>query len=224
MERINTNRQQALLRRGLKELSRHRPDLAIETLRLAVDAIPPACGEELSSALYWLSIALLRLDRRELAIKSLSSAQKLRPRGHARSIYLRSINGYGMPKQPTPELDDFYAFTSIQMSAYLLRKPRRRFDSFQERDIVLKLILDAWKSLRSNGAFDGMGCCEKLDYYRRVRPNFPSFGFDTNQRGAKRLAFAFGQTSGDAAMQRCACGSGLPAIQCCGRVKSLREL
>ena len=129
-----------------------------------------------------------------------------------------------MPKQPTPELDDFYAFTSIQMSAYLLRKPRRRFDSFQERDIVLKLILDAWKSLRSNGAFDGMGCCEKLDYYRRVRPNFPSFGFDANQRGAKRLAFAFGQTSGDAAMQRCACGSGLPAIQCCGRVKSLREL
>ena len=224
MERINTNRQQALLRKGLKELSRHRPDLAIETLRLAVEAIPPACGEELSSALYWLSIALLRLDRRELAIKSLSSAQKLRPRGHARSIYLRSINGYGMPKQPTPELDDFYAFTSIQMSAYLLRKPRRRFDSFQERDIVLKPILDAWKSLRPNGAFDGMGCCEKRDYYRRVRPNFPSFGFDTNQRGAKRLAFAFGQTSGDAAMQRCACGSGLPAIQCCGRVKSLREL
>jgi hypothetical protein len=43
--------------------------------------------------------------------RPLSSAQKLRPRGHARSIYLRSINGYGMPKQPTPELDDFYAFT-----------------------------------------------------------------------------------------------------------------
>ncbi|MCE1195535.1 hypothetical protein LWX53_03425 [bacterium] len=224
MERTNTNRQRTLLRKGLKELSRHRPDLAIETLRLAVDAIPPACGEELSSALYWLSIALLRLDRRELAIKSLASAQKLRPRGHARSIYLRSINGYGMLRQPTPALDDFYAFTNIQMATYLLRKPRRRFDSFQERDIVLKLILDAWKTLASGGAFDGMECCEKLDYFRRVRPNFPSFGFDANQRGAKRLAFAFGQTSGDAATQRCACGSGLPAIQCCGRVKSLREL
>lgn len=224
MERTNTNREQALLRKGLKELSRHRPDLAIETLRLAVDAIPAACGEELSSALYWLSIALLRLDQRELAIKSLSSAQKLRPRSHARSIYLRSINGYGMLRQPTPELDDFYAFTNIQMAAYLLRKTSRRFDSFQERDIVLRLILEAWKSLTASGAFAGMDCCEKLDRFKRVRPNFPSFGFAVNQRGAKRLAFAFGQRVGDDATRRCGCGSGLPYIQCCGRVKSLREL
>ena len=90
-----------MLRKGLRELADHRPDKALDTLRQAVDAIPPACAEELSHALYWLSVALLRLDKRDLALKSLSSAQKLRRRSHARSMYLRSINGYGMPRQPT---------------------------------------------------------------------------------------------------------------------------
>jgi tetratricopeptide (TPR) repeat protein len=213
-----------LLRKGLRELAMHRPDRAIGTLRQAVDAIPPACSEELSHALYWLSVALLRLDKRELAIKSLASAQKLRRRGYARRVYLRSINEYGMPKQPTVELDDFYAFVNIQMASYLARKSRNRFDSFQERETIFRLILDAWKSLKNGDLLHDRDCGEKLLLFRRIRPGFPSFGMGNDQRLVIRAAFGAGQSPGMNTRQRCVCGSGLPYNQCCGRIRSLSEL
>ena len=212
-----------LLRKGLRELAMHRPDRAIGTLRLAVEAIPPSCSDDLSHALYWLSVALLRLDKRELAIKSLASAQKLRRRGHARSVYLRNVNEYGMPKQPTPELDDFYAFMNIQLAAYLAKKSRNRFDSNQERELVLKMLLDAWKSLKSGSLLDGHDCGEKLVLFRRLRPSFPNFGLGAERRVVSRASFGMGQASAGAS-SRCVCGSGLPYTQCCGRVSSIGEL
>lgn len=212
-----------LLRKGLKELAMHRPDRALGTLRLAVDAIPPACSEELSRALYWLSVALLRLDKRELAIKSLASAQKLRRRGYARRVYLRNVNDYGMPKQPTPELDDFYAFMNIQLAAYLAKKSRNRFDSQQEREVIFKTLLDAWKSLKGGSLLDDRECGEKLILFRKLRPSFPDFGIGAAQKVIIRASFGKSQTSA-ASANRCVCGSGLPYSQCCGRVNSLGEL
>ena len=212
-----------LLRKGLRELAMHRPDRAIGTLRLAVEAIPPSCSDDLSHALYWLSVALLRLDKRELAIKSLASAQKLRRRGHARSVYLMNVNEYGMPKQPTPELDDFYAFMNIQLAAYLAKKSRNRFDSNQERELVLKMLLDAWKSLKSGSLLDGHDCGEKLVLFRRLRPSFPNFGLGAERRVVIRASFGMGQASAGAS-SRCVCGSGLPYTQCCGRISSIGEL
>ena len=94
-------------RRGQSELARHRPDLAVRKLRAAVDACPAAKAGELSRDLYWLAIALLRLDRPELAMRSLASAQKLRPRGIARTVYERRVNAYGMCRRSSPTLDDF---------------------------------------------------------------------------------------------------------------------
>ena len=213
-----------LLRKGLRELAMHRPDRAIGTLRLAVDAIPPACSEDLSHALYWLSVALLRLDKRELAVKSLASAQKLRRRGYARRVYLRSINDYGMPRQPTTELDDFYAFMNIQLAAYLAKKARNRFDSFQERETIFRIILDAWKDIRKGNLLLDRECGEKLLLFRRTRPSFPSFGLGTSARVVIRAAFGTVQAAGSNAARRCGCGSGLPFSQCCGRVKGLGEL
>jgi len=212
-----------LLRRGLRELATHRPDRAIGTLRQAVDAIPPSCSDDLSHALYWLSVALLRLDKRELAIKSLASAQKLRRRGYARRVYLRNVNEYGMPKQPTAELDDFYAFMNIQLAAYLAKKSRNRFDSNQEREIIFRMLLDAWKSLKSGSLLDGHDCGEKLVLFRRLRPSFPNFGLGAERRVIIRASFGMGQASSGAS-SRCVCGSGLPYTQCCGRVSSLGEL
>ena len=49
----------------------------------------------LSRNLYWLAIALLRLDRSEIALRSLASAQKLRPRSLARLAYVNRVNDYG---------------------------------------------------------------------------------------------------------------------------------
>ncbi len=209
---------------GLKQLAGHRPDKALETLRLTVDAIPAACPEELSRALYWLSVALLRLDRRDLAVKSLASAQKLRRRGYARSTYLRRINDYGMVRQPTVELDDFYAFMNIQLAAYLSRKPRKRFDSFQEREAVFKLLLDAWKTIGEGKLLHDRESCEKLQVFRTIKPSFPRFDLRSGPgyQGSV-IASSFGKTTGFTA-SRCSCGSGLAFTQCCGRVRSLGEL
>jgi tetratricopeptide (TPR) repeat protein len=213
-----------LLRKGLRELALHRPDLAIDSLRKAVDAIPPSCSEELSHALYWLSVALLRLDKRALALKSLASAQKLRRRGHARRLYLHSVNDYGMPRQPTIELDDFYAFMNIQMASYLSGRPRRRFESFQERETIFRIILDSWKRLSRSTAFVEAECSEKLQLFKMTRPAFPSFGFDSSRTRVIHASFSARQAPDGHASRRCSCGSGLPWTKCCGRVRGLSEL
>lgn len=218
------------LRRGIRELSIHRPDKAIGSLRQAVDSIPPSCSEELSQALYWLSVALIRLDERPMAVKSLASAQKLRRRGYARRLYLRTVNEYGMPRQDSPDLDDFYAFTSIQMAYYLSKKPKGRFDSFQERDTVLRLIMDAWKQLGGTGELDERDNCEKLDAFRRTKISYPSFGLSsagpttTASRVVVQASFGNAGRTSLRASDRCSCGSGLSYGQCCGRVKHLKEL
>jgi tetratricopeptide (TPR) repeat protein len=224
------------LRRGKRELSTHRPEKAISSLRQAVDAIPPSCSDELSQALYWLSLALLRLDERPLAIKSLASAQKLRRRGYARRLYLRSVNEYGMPRQASPDLDDFYAFTNLQIAYYLVKKSTsRRFDSFQEKDTVLRLILDAWKQLSASGQLSGIDACEKLDIFRNIKIHYPSFGLSGFHRVIVKASFGASRTTGlmagsiarsmtKSSTDRCPCGSGLPYGQCCGRVKHLKEL
>lgn len=223
------------LRRGMRELSTHRPDKAISSLRQAVDIIPPSCSDDLSQALYWLSVALLRLDERPLAIKSLASAQKLRRRGYARRLYLRSVNEYGMPRQASPDLDDFYAFTNLQIAYYLAKKPTSRFESFQEKDIVLRLILDAWKKLSASGQLSDIDACEKLDIFRKIKIHYPSFGLSGSHRVIVKASFGVGasrlgttrSTAGSMtknSADRCPCGSGLPYGQCCGRVKHLKEL
>ena len=215
------------LNKGLRNLAGHRPDLALDNLRLAVDAIPPSCGDELSRALYWLSVALLRLDKKDLALKSLSSAQKLRRRGFARRFYLHNVNEYGMPRQPTPELDDFYAFMSIQLAAYLVRRPLRRFASQIERETALKIIADAWKALTSSLAFRESDCGEKLQLFKRTRPVFPLFNMDTQSINILRPSFdqrRLFTSEKEHSGSRCACGSGLSHNRCCGRVKGLGEL
>ncbi|MCE1207043.1 MAG: SEC-C domain-containing protein [Spirochaetia bacterium] len=224
MNRIGKKDTTWLLHQGLQELARHRPDKALVILREAVDSIPPACNDELSKALYWLSVALLRLDKRDLAIKSLSSAQKLRRRGFARRLYLRTINEYGMPRQPSPELDDFYAFMNIQMSAYLVKKPMKRFSSYAERETVLKILMDTWKQITAQGLLLDSECGEKLMIFQKIKPSFPEFGFSSPHRRSAVVAFTSAAANSINPSQRCPCGSGLPYSQCCGRVRSVTEL
>jgi hypothetical protein len=209
-----------LLRKGLHELAHHRPAQALTFLRTSVELTPPSCEGELSKALYWLSIALLRLDQRDLAVKSLANAQKLRRQSYARKFYVRNVNEYGMIRRPTKELDDLYAFISIQLSSYLLRRPNHRFSSEIEHSTVLKLILEAWKHLKESHTFQNLECGEKLYLFRQLKIDFPSFH-----------VYAAGHQHGESRPQStiyniksCFCGSGLPHPQCCGRVQGLSEL
>jgi SEC-C motif len=206
-------------RRGKRALANHRPDIALRSFRSAADSCPAARAGELSAYLYWLAIALLRLDRPELALKSLASAQKLRPKGYARSMYLRRSNEYGMCRRKRPELDDFYAFYSVQACAYLGRKPSGRFDSNAEKDMVTRFIGDAWKALSVSGALEGLSAARKLEAFKTRRISFPFFSPEASTRGAIiETDFRRGQRiKGD---DRCSCGSGLSYARCCGRIDS----
>jgi hypothetical protein len=209
-------------RKGKKALAGHRPDLALRSFRASVDDCPAAEPERLSRNLYWLALALLRLDRPELAIRSLASAQKLRPRGIARAAYLHRINEYGMCRRSSRELDDFYAFYSVQACAYLGRKPGGRFDSNAEKDAVTKLIGDSWKALSGSGKLAKLTAAQKLAVFKASPIAFPLFGLESEPRGSVIPAdFRRGRRlRGD---DRCSCGSGLPFMRCCGRTSSLRE-
>ncbi|MGA2545283.1 MAG: hypothetical protein ABSF43_01950 [Rectinemataceae bacterium] len=209
-------------RHGLDELTRHRPDLAVRRFRAAVSSCPAAKAGELSRDLYWLAVALLRLDRPELAIRSLVSAQKLRPRSIARSAYEMRVNAYGMCRRSNPELDDYYAFYSIKAWAYLEAKKQGRFETNVEKDIVTRLIGDAWRALIGSGTLSGLPASRKLALFKSWPIAFPLFGLERNKHG-KIVDADFrrgGKLRGD---ERCSCGSGLPFMRCCGRISSLRE-
>jgi hypothetical protein len=210
------------LRRGKRELFRHRPDLAVRSLRKAVDSCPATKPGKLSERLYWLAIALFRLDRPELALKSLVSAQKLRQRGVARSAYSRRVNEYGMLRRQSPEIDDFYAFYSIQSCAYLGRKKDGRFDSQSEKDSVVRLIGDSWRAASRSGRIKGLGTAEKLALFREWPIAFPTFGVIAERRGS-RIEADFRRGGIQGCDDRCRCGSGLPFRQCCGRTVSPSE-
>jgi hypothetical protein len=209
-------------RRGLRELLEHRPDLAVRSLRKAADACPATRPGELSKRLYWLALALFRLDRPELALKGLASAQKLRPRGIARAAYQHRINEYGMLRRQSPELDDFYAFYSIHSCAYLGRKRNSRFDSSSEKDNVVRLIGDSWRAISRSGRLAKLGPAEKLAMFREWPIAFPSFG--VLSVGAGRVVpVNFKKGARQDCDERCSCGSGLPFRQCCGRTATPSE-
>jgi hypothetical protein len=218
------NNSESLLNKGLRELIRHRPDKALEPIRSAVEAIPPSRSAELARALYWLSVALFRLDKRDLAVKSLASSQKLRGKGFARKLYLRNINQYGMPKRSTRELDDFYAFSSLQMAHYLVKRPNNRFESFMEQEIVSITILQSWETLSASLRLDDISCAEKLDLFKHTKISFPRMSLYTSNTPPRFNNNRLSTVSARQPQDRCSCGSGLPYSMCCGRTKGLGEL
>jgi hypothetical protein len=208
--------------RGRRELAGHRPDQAVRSLRAAVESCPAARAGELSRDLYWLALALLRLDRPELAIRSLASAQKLRPRGMARAAYERRVNDYGMCRRTSPELDDFYAFYSVKACDYLGSKAEGRFASNEEKDTVTRLIGDAWRAIGRAGTLSSLSASGKLALFKSWPISFPLFGLEP--RGSGRVIAAdFRRGTALRGEERCSCGSGLPFMRCCGRVSCLRE-
>jgi hypothetical protein len=228
---------QLAYRKGRRELARHRPDRALALLRAAVADCPAQEKGLLATRLYWLAVALLRLDRGELALKSLASAQKLRPRGHARDVYEERANSYGMIKKASPELDDFYAFYAIQACRYLGTRPGGRFAATAEKDVVTKLIATAWVALKKSRKLEGKATSERLEAFNAWRVDFPApFSVSSPPVPASKplataaascrepLVVDFRRGRLVKAGDRCPCGSGLPYCRCCGRTMSPLEL
>jgi len=132
------------------------------------------------------------------------------------------VNDYGMCRRPSPELDDFYAYYSVQTCAYLKAKKDGRFDSNAEREAVTRMIGDTWRSLLRSGRLDGLSPSIKLASFKAWPVSFPIFGIDRPERG-KILAVDFRRGIKLRGDERCSCGSGLPYMRCCGRTSSARE-
>ncbi len=205
---------------GRRALARHRDLDALRLLRAAVDALPPG-SPLLSGRLYWLGIALLRLGRKDLAVKSLASAQKLAPRGHARALYGHMVNGYGMAKSSCEDHDDFRAFFSIQAARYL--GERRAFRDELEREAVSHSLADAWLAISSSGLTEGLDCAGKLELFRKVDARIPATMSDARAESARIVPVDFRRERRIHPADRCTCGSGLPWRMCCGRTSSPSE-
>jgi hypothetical protein len=88
-----------------------------------------------------------------------------------------------MCRRSRPELDDFYAFYSVKACAYLGSKKEARFDSNAEKDLVTRLIGDAWKGLSRSGKLAGLGASGKMELFKSWPIAFPFFGLAGTQRG-----------------------------------------
>ncbi|HOV93944.1 MAG TPA: hypothetical protein PLT87_03590 [Spirochaetales bacterium] len=221
-----------LLNRGIKALGQHRPDKAVNFFRSATESVEATKPVELAKTLYWLAVALQQMGQSDLALKSLASAQKLQRRGYARKLYVRATNQYGMLKRSCQDLDDFFAFMHLQLAKYLSKRPGHRFTSLEEHEAVMATLFDAWKSIQSSGFLEGQTCAEKVLYFRNLRLAFPvvNEGMLVRPRctrGAENFDGSASSRSNsveEVLSGPCPCGSGLPYLQCCGRIKSVREM
>jgi hypothetical protein len=195
---------------------------AVRHFRKAVDTCPVERRGELSRYLYWLGIALQRLGKPELALKSVSSSRRLVRRGFSRKLYSRMANGYGMLKRRTSELDDLFAFRSIQIAKYLERKPSRCFSSEIEKAAVEKLVGETWSSVKGKELLEGRSTGQKIELFNGIAIRYPAF-FSAEPR-ASVLPGKFGARWEQRPDERCACGSGLPFRQCCGRLACRDEI
>lgn len=205
--------------RGKRALRKHDVGLAISFFNTAVDDCPPSERSALARRLYWLSLALKRIGKDGLALKALSTAQRLTPRGYARSMYKRLANDYGMPRSSCTEHDDYRAFCSIHIRRYLETMPDRSFSSKEESDQVLTILADAWVRLGLSSTMSGLDCNERLRQFREASIIFPRLQAATDVTPGKIIDVNFYKGRLMNADDRCSCGSGLAYRVCCGRIR-----
>lgn len=212
----------ALLEKGKRYLGHGRVEAALEAFRAAVDACSVRERSILGGALYWLGLCLLRASKRDVAVRSLASAQKMLRRGHARKTYLHFSNEYGMPRQKSIEDDDTVAFYSYQIALYLKRRSVSAFSSRMERDCVLSTLATAWKSLSASPAWGKKAAAEKLLVIKGLNVQYP-MALPQSFHAPESLAVDFRTKRRLSPSDPCACGSGLSFCRCCGRIRSLHE-
>jgi hypothetical protein len=200
----------------------------VEEFRVAAAVCPPQARRDLSRILYFLGLALERSGHPSLAVKSWAAARKLERGGAIGRAYERWVNEYGMRRMPTPDGDDYCAFKAAQVSRYLSKRGSGRFGSRAERDVVVELISDAWKTLIGSGMLKGLSAGKKLELFRRAKVDLPFLYVEDaldRRRETIRGNFRGGSSSVRVGPDdRCPCGSGLAFSRCCGRQASCVEV
>ena len=210
--------------RGLGSLAGHRPAEAVKSLQRALERCPASRAQDLYRVCFYLGVALQKVGYSQSAIKSWTTCQRLNKRGHTRKMLARITNCYGMERQRSTEADDWQAFYSIQVARYLLCKNKRTFSTLAEQDMIRDLIRDAWTSLKGSPGLEGQTGCEKMKAFRSVRIVFPTVVLGGAHADGPIISVNFQTKARVGLSDRCACGSGLPNFQCCGRTPGKEEL
>jgi len=203
-----------------QNLKRHKPHKALHLLTNALKECPSEKCSLTARILFYLGIALKRTGHLASALHLWISAYHFKKNRFILKLINRYANGYGMLKQPTPELDDKYAFFSIQINRYLSRKQRRYFSTAAERDVIIELINDFWKMINAKGLLKGKGIAEKRELFTKVTIPFPYFYLPKSLEDSVVSVNFFNERLLDGS-NRCFCGSGLPFYMCCGRNRPL---
>jgi tetratricopeptide (TPR) repeat protein len=206
---------------GKRMLVKKRYYKALSHFRVSVEVCRVQDKKLLSQYLYWLGLALYKIGKPELALKSYVSAQRLRRRGYIRKTYLRISNGYGMLKRSSIFLDDYYAFSSIQVSRYLEKTYNSSFQHDLEKMTVMTIINEAWEKLFRANILYNVAIRDKIKLFKEFDIAFPSYYF---LRNTNVIYKDFSDTRLQDPDRRCSCGSGLLFRQCCGRVSCADEL
>ncbi len=210
--------------RGLTLLARHRAAEAVKSLQTALEECPPSRSRELYKICLFLGVALQRVGFPQSAIKSWTSCQRLNKRGPTRKMLSRYTNCYGMERQTSSDADDWQAFSSIQIARYLFGKNKRAFSTEAEHDMILDLVRDSWRELRSAADMSGRSGCDKLEAFRAVRIVFPAVVLGDPRMEDPVIAVNFQTKQRVGLGDRCSCGSGMPFMLCCGRTPGSEEL
>ncbi len=169
----------ALLRKSQRYLASHKAERAVALLRQAVDLCSVDNRFQLERSMYWLAIALIRLGRNPLAIKSFANARHLVPHGKSAAMYKRLTNDYGMPKSSCCDQDDYQAFFSIQVRRYLVTVPGGKFATRPEMDTVLQMIAGTWLEFKRLHDIAAIECGKKVKLYEGIRIQFPQLRLST---------------------------------------------
>jgi hypothetical protein len=214
---------EAETRRGLKYLRKHLPQKAVLHFRRGLDLCQPDNKDHLCKILYFLGVSLQKLGIPGGALKSWSTASKVKKHSYSSYMLKRFANDYGMPRQVSKELDDYKAFYSVQLVKYLNTKQCRRIITEAEGDMIKELISDHWKVLKEQIALSALEPKDKIVIFSRVKIVFP-FYLDNAVEPNKTLDVDFVEKKRLYPETRCRCGSGLPYKLCCGRTPGQDEL
>lgn len=193
---------------------------ARKLLESALEGCPDEDSVTAGRIVFEIGRSFFGMGMRGIAVKNMLAAVKMgAAESHTGNMMECLLNEYGMPARTSQKDDDEAAFTAIHVMRYLYTKKSARFGTLAEKDMIHELIADAWSDFYERIDIRGLSTREKISRYREYVIFFPTFSVPDEYNSAEdRVIYA------DFGSDLCSCGSGLPYMWCCGRIKSLDEL
>ncbi len=193
---------------------------AVKLLEAALEGCPDSDSSIAGNIIFEIGRSFFGLGMRGIAVKNMIAAVKMGiEEPHTKNMLNCLLNEYGMPAKSDKKLDDEAAFTAIHVMRYLYTKKSGRFGTLAERDMIFELVSDAWKDCCDRNDFSELNTREKIAKFREFVIFFPSLTVpDLTENKPENIRYV------DFGNDLCACGSGLPYMWCCGRIKSIDEL